>query len=47
MNDKGATGRIAIKNSFRVFVIQGSLISLFGSKSWIGCAGITVEIACL
>jgi hypothetical protein len=32
---------------FACFAAQSSSLSLPGSNSWIGCAGITVEIACL
>lgn len=46
MDDEGPTDRSPVdRKEFRA--VQGSAISLFCSNSWIGCAGITVEIACL
>jgi hypothetical protein len=46
MQDKCSAGRGSVDCS-GFSVAQGSAISLFCSNSWIGCAGITVEIACL
>ena len=44
MNDEGAAGR---RDRWREAAVQSSSGSLPPSNSWIGCAGITVEIACL
>src|SRR5712671_6477145 len=47
VNDERATGAAAICGLARVCGAQDSSISLFDSKSWMGCPGITVDIACL
>ncbi len=48
MQDQRAAGRRAVRERQCVpFPAQSSSFSLPGSNSWIGCAGITVEIACL
>ena len=48
MQNQGASGCPAIRQSAVVFFdAQSSSLSLPGSNSWIGWAGITVEIACL
>jgi len=48
MNDERAAGRSTVGERQPVFSrARGSSPSLPGSNSWIGCAGITVEIACL
>ena len=47
MHDKRATGRGAVRDRFRLWAAQDSAFSLLGSNSWIGCPGITVDIACL
>src|SRR5215469_15702381 len=47
MNDEHPDGRGPGRHRRVVGPTQDSTISLFGSNSWIGCAGITVEIACL
>ena len=46
MDNQGSSGRGSVC-CWTFSAAQGSAISLFCSKSWIGCAGITVEIACL
>lgn len=46
VDDQGSAGRsLGCRCGF--CSAQDSAISLFGSNSWIGCPGITVEIACL
>ena len=47
MYDEGATGRGTVSADSGLYAAQDSAISLLGSNSWIGCPGITVEIACL
>ena len=47
MHYKRSTGRGAVRARRCVCAAQDSAISLLGSNSWIGCPGITVEIACL
>src|SRR5262252_3285897 len=47
MNDEHPDGRGPVRHRRVVGPTQDSTISLFGSKSWIGWPGITVEIACL
>ncbi len=48
MEDQRAAGRGAAGNRRSICCLaQSSSLSLPGSNSWIGCAGITVEIACL
>ena len=44
---RARAGRNAVRAIRRVCAAQGSAISLPASNSWIGCPGITVEIACL
>jgi hypothetical protein len=48
MNDERAVGPQGAKGGGRgVGAAQSSSPSRLPSNSWIGCAGITVEIACL
>ena len=47
MDDEGATRRGTVRAGSCIGAAQDSAISLLGSNSWIGCPGITVEIACL
>ena len=44
MNDERAAGR---REGGQIAAVQSSSGSLPPSNSWIGCAGMTVEIACL
>src|SRR5277367_6034874 len=46
MYDESPTCRARVDDRWGICLVQDSAISL-GSKSWIGCPGITVEIACL
>src|SRR5215467_772279 len=47
MDDERAADRNTVGTFRRCYPIQDSAFSLPGSNSWIGCPGITVEIACL